>query len=438
MNIFTKENHFRFGYNRDFFNLRKSVNDLWNVKYGRCEREPFDFRRECIETAKLIRKQTTLPINILFSGGIDSEIIVRSFIEANIPITCIIGKFKNNYNLHDISYAISFCKNNNVEFKEVEVDLINFWKNDLLKYTDKTYCISPQFPVIMSLVDKIDAYSIIGSGECYLINDNNIWYLVEKEKVASFYRYFLLTNKEGAPGFFQYTPELMLSFLENDILKTIINSKEAYSDTYKIKPQIYKKMWPDLIERQKYTGFEKLKHIDLIYRKKLENLYPNCGSVVKTEYSKLINCLAPIAIKEVTKQQLLQYKNLYDNEGLNPLKTPFPNIDFSCYFIAFIRDKIAGITAFDVLKDNRIYQHAALTLPEFRNCGVNNFLWKQKMKKIKEFANKDTELISINPSWIPGACIMANKLQRIGFKLSTPRPDGATFLKANFLEVCDV
>jgi hypothetical protein len=60
------------------------------------------------------------------------------------------------------------------------------------------------------------------------------------------------------------------------------------------------------------------------------------------------------------------------------------------------------------------------------------------MSKIKEFATEDTELISINPDWIPGAKIMGEKLQRIGFKMYGLRPDGAKFLKAKFKDLKNV
>ena len=92
MKTLTYKNHFKFGYNSDWYNLRQSEEDIWHIKYGRCERDPLDFRSECVNAAKLIRESTNLPIYVCFSGGVDSEIVVRSFMEANITTTCLAGK----------------------------------------------------------------------------------------------------------------------------------------------------------------------------------------------------------------------------------------------------------------------------------------------------------------------------------------------------------
>ena len=39
------------------------------------------------------------------------------------------------------------------------------------------------------------------------------WYMHEREKIAAWYRHAMLTDRPAIPGYFQYTPEVMLSFL---------------------------------------------------------------------------------------------------------------------------------------------------------------------------------------------------------------------------------
>ncbi len=239
MKNLTYKNHFKFGYNGEYFNLRKSPDDIWNVQYGRCKRESFDFRSECINAAKLIYESTDLPIYILLSGGIDSEIVARSFIDANIPITCIIARFDGHLNEDDIRYAFKFCTKYDIPYEVYDINIIDFWKNSLMKYAIKTNCISPQLPVIMWLSDQVNGHVVLGSGECYVAkNGKSIWELWEKEKIASWYRHFLVNNMEGTPGFFQYTPEIMLSFITDQVISDMIELNHESSSYYE-KNKIY-------------------------------------------------------------------------------------------------------------------------------------------------------------------------------------------------------
>lgn len=428
MNL-TYKDHFKFGYNDQWFNFRTSPKDVWKVTYGRCERDPLDFRDECIETAKLIRQNTDLPINILLSGGVDSEVIVRSFLDANIKVNCIIGDMCG-YNQHDIEYAIDFCNEHDVSFDIVYLDIKKFWKESLHRISKETNCISPQFPAIMNISDQVAGYNIIGVGECFL-RQHTTWQMYEREKVASLYKYYILNDKTGAPGFFQYTPELMLSFLEHKRIKEITSS-----DTYTVKPQIYKDMWPDIKIRKKYNGFEKIHDLCESYRNELIELNPNADSIVMTDYSQLINMLVPIDVEEISKDEIMKYQFLYKSNGVSLFDTPFKNqVVSSRYFSARVRGRLAGLTSYDVLENGQLYQHGALTVEKFRNMGVNNITWKYKMNEIAKFATYDTELIAVHPEWIEGAVIMANKLKRIGFKLAGHRPDGAPIHTCKFREL---
>lgn len=434
MKELTKDNHFKIGYNNNWFNTRKSPNDKWNVKYGRCTQEPGSFRDECEKAAKIIRERTNKRINVLFSGGIDSEVVVRSFINSGIEINCVICDLCG-YNLSDIKHAISFCKNFNISFEIITLDIKEFWKLKLNKKAEITKCISPQFPVLMWLSDQIEGYNIIGSGDCFLKKNYDKWFMVEREKVASIYRYYILKDKDGAPAFFQYSPELILSFLNEPLLREFLEETKMM-DSKNIKPAIYKKYWKDIKPRKKLTGYEKLEDLDLFYRSQLENKFKGSNDEIFTEYQELIDSISPIKISECSHNQIEKYKILYKLENLDIERNPFSKkVLYSNYFVAKIGEKLAGITCFDILKDGRIYHHSALTIKRFRNMGVNTALWNYKIKKLKALFPGDCEMITINPDWIHGAKIMKNRLLKIGFKINSYRPDGSPLLTCKLLSL---
>ena len=119
----THRNHFKFGFNGENFSFRQSAVDQWFVDYGPSDRLPFDFRRECVETAMLIGQKAKGQIWVLFSGGVDSEVVVRSFVLAKVPFRAAILRFKNNLNIHDIAYAVSACESLGVPYTFFDLDI---------------------------------------------------------------------------------------------------------------------------------------------------------------------------------------------------------------------------------------------------------------------------------------------------------------------------
>ena len=305
MKELTYKNHFKYGYNDHWFNERMSPLDQWIVTYGSSSRKELNFHDECIETAKLIKDNTDLPITVCLSGGADSEIVVRSFHEAKIDFKVAILRFKNDLNIHDISYGVILCESLSIPYKFIDLDILKFWENDMWDLAEKTRCITPQLVSTMWLVSQIDDYAILGSGECYIVKDipkdyvpgvspyeRSNWYMWEKEKVASWYRHFMVTNHPGSPGFFQYTPEIMLSFLKDDTVYKLVNDEFIGKlSTMTTKTKIYKKYF-NIIDRPKYTGFEKIMNYDKIYRSELERLYGDSNQVYKTEYNDLVGMLS--------------------------------------------------------------------------------------------------------------------------------------------------
>ena len=422
----TKNNHFIFN---------SKVENEWVIQYGRCEREPLDFRNECVKTAKLIGSSTDEDINIFYSGGVDSEVVVNSFIEARVPFTCIICD--NGYNQHDISYAIKYCNLHKLNYKIISLDAKEFWEKELFKRAEETKCISPQLPVIMWMVEQIDGFNILGSAECYLSKEpDGSWVMWEREKIATWYKHYEIHNIKGAPGFFQYTPELMLSFLENPIVKDAITNGEHIT-SYTFKPLVYHSIW-EMEQRTKYDGFETIRDVDKKYRDELNELYPNSDRIYKTEYNRLINQLAPVTIKEVDREFVEKYKHEFEKENMSLDDNPFADdSNFVFHYCAFVRDRVAGFGILDVLKDKKsVYSHGSLTLPEFKGMGINNLLLDYRYNILLEkFNNPDMQVIVITPERISGGKYQEEKFLKRGFIYNQFKPKCSTTLTCNLKNI---
>lgn len=296
----THNNHFKFGYDGIPFNFRESIKNQWWVSYGKCKTPPLTFHSECINTAKIIHQKSKGKSTLLFSGGVDSEVVLQSFILAKLPIKAAILRFKNELNIHDISYAIIACEKLGVPYYFFDLDILKFWESNLFKYANPTYCSSPQLLSTMWLIDQINEFPVLGSGECLLVKDipkdyvpgvseygHSEWKLYEKEKIASWYRHFMVRNRDGCPGFFQYTPELILSYILDPFVKKLTgNEITGKLCTASSKLKIYQQHF-DLIDRPKFTGFEKIQNYDSYYRNILLNAFPDANQVAMTPLSTL-------------------------------------------------------------------------------------------------------------------------------------------------------
>lgn len=242
----------------------------------------------------------------MFSGGVDSEVVLRSFIEARIPVRAAILRFRGDLNIHDISWAVISCEALNVPYHFFELDLLEFWRGQAFEYAKETYCISPQLVSTMWLVDQLDEYPVMGSGECLLVKRygpdyqpgispyvHSTWDLWEKEKIAAWFRIFLVRGREGCPGFFQYTPEIMLSYLRDPFVQKLASSQiEGKLSTESSKLAIYQQHFP-LVSRPKYTGFEKVQKEDASLRATLTAMFPGTNEIYKTPFPELLRTLAP-------------------------------------------------------------------------------------------------------------------------------------------------
>ncbi len=283
---------------------------------------PLSFREECLATARLIRESTRLPIDILFSGGVDSEVALRSFIEAGIPVRVLSLRFTGGLNAHDIEWVERSCSRLGVEPRFVDLDLLKFWETTAQGYADRTQCVSPQLLSTMWLADQTDGYCVLGSGENFIVKRvptsyvpgespylRSTWDLFEKEKIAAWYRHFIVEGRDAAPGFYQYTPELMLSWfldsmgcdLWNDRIPSKLNSVSS-------KVAMYQRHF-DIENRPKFTGFESVQPEDAVFRRELRKKFNACDHITKTPVPTLVRSMLPEAFVSREKEFTSEFSN---------------------------------------------------------------------------------------------------------------------------------
>lgn len=306
---YTHENHFQFGY-------RINDNDYWMfphcaepeyefiVKYGKYSPVlpqhvySTNFAAECYRAARLIHESSDEISNIMFSGGNESEIVVRCFHDQKIPFRVSILKFKNDLNLHDVAFAVVFCEQRGIPYDIIELNIRGFLETEVYDYAERTKCASPMLPAIMWLADQIDGLPILGSGEPYLSKvvpddyiagvspyERSAWMFQEKERIQSWYRHFMVQQRDAVPGFFQYTPELMYEFLDSPVVHELVEDKRhGKLSTVSTKGETYRLRFRDMIPRPKFHGYEKITELESFARDALVEEYGQYDRVVSIDY----------------------------------------------------------------------------------------------------------------------------------------------------------
>ena len=172
---YQEDNCLQYGWGDKLYGKRETADKMW-VKFKKCTQKPMSWREECIRAADMIYQSTDKNILVHFSGGIDSEIICRSFLENGHPFKAMIFRFENNLNLHDIAYAVKFCKEYNIEYSIVDFSILDFLKTTYHNIELPNPVSNDWFQLWHTYLHKFwfnmgYGYQIMGEGQLFLIHD---------------------------------------------------------------------------------------------------------------------------------------------------------------------------------------------------------------------------------------------------------------------------
>jgi len=128
---------------------------------------PFEYGRNITDIFNdhLSIRQTKY-VEVLYSGGLDSELVLLSCLKNKIPVIAItlIIKVKGLIiNTHDLYYAEKFCREHSITHKLVELDADNFFENgNHLPYLTPYYIIEPHVATHLWLIEQCGYFPIIG------------------------------------------------------------------------------------------------------------------------------------------------------------------------------------------------------------------------------------------------------------------------------------
>jgi hypothetical protein len=113
-----------------------------------------------------LSNRQTKTVEVLYSGGMDSELVLRICILNKIPVRALTMRLMlRGYpiNTHDLYYSEKFCRENNIEQKFVELDVANFFENgNHMTYLAPYFISEPHVATHMWLFEQSTGYPVLG------------------------------------------------------------------------------------------------------------------------------------------------------------------------------------------------------------------------------------------------------------------------------------
>lgn len=263
------------------------------------------WREEVYAAARAVAGAATKPLWVCASGGYDSEITCRAFLDQNIDFSVLTLVHHEGTNHHDIRFIVEWCKEAGVRHELVSFSVTDFLLRGIDRYAEYP-AIHPFRYLQLYLMERVEerhGYAVLASGEQLYQADprKESWNRGDMSLPLSNGSVIPLawcndTNTRHEPYFHFATPEVCLAYLTHPLVAAALDNPDAVfrheANAYTLKRLVYQSAWPDLQVRYKSHGFEKIKPLYEATKDKLREKF-------MAEYQ-------PVAMPVVTFEQQLR------------------------------------------------------------------------------------------------------------------------------------
>ena len=208
-------------------------------------------------------------VEVLYSGGLDSELVLLSCIKNSIPVIAITLVIKIQgliINTHDLYYAEKFCRENDITHKLIELDADKFFQNgNHLSYLSPYYIIEPHVATHLWLIEQCSYFPIIGGDWPWAQTHISEKVLSPfRLEYASYERYMKDKGITGIGNMISYSLDSSTKLIDIHLSNHIPGENLS-----NFKSRMYKTMYPELQPRIKNHGWEhhKTNSFNLIHYK---------------------------------------------------------------------------------------------------------------------------------------------------------------------------
>jgi hypothetical protein len=266
--IYTSENNWYYwNYGNEKFERRSSKTDTFSTGFIQQDNIIVrSFKEELLNTARsTLDHYPGLNPCVFFSGGVDSEAILRAYIEIGSNPSVYIIRYEKDYNIYDVSYAISICNSLSIPYNLIDFNLEKFYENDAVEISDQAQIDRPRMLPHLKFTECADGLIIVGHSDMYWYRTDGdyskkgTWLVKDFEHDIGCDKYTLLKNRSAIYQWWKWNPGIMLSYIKMSWFQKLISDQiPRRQGTNSTKINGFREAYPDMIARQKQTGFEKI------------------------------------------------------------------------------------------------------------------------------------------------------------------------------------
>lgn len=260
-------NHLKYSLGGRLFGYRTSSTEKFEVTLGSIDADHYrntNFYEELKRTADSVYREFGKDLVLFLSGGTDSEIVARNFLDIGVKPKCVTIKFKDGYNAADVAESEAIAKDLDLDLSLIEFDVKDFYRSGhALSFGKEIQCTQITYLMVYYNVMKLGAPAVMG-GEALLsraiTHGGSYWYYTLRENEDCSAMRF--SNKYNIPlvnEWFSYTPEMLLHYLEHPTIHKLLTDKNNYKlSSVSTKNAVLRELCPGLRQKIKTHGFERL------------------------------------------------------------------------------------------------------------------------------------------------------------------------------------
>lgn len=214
--------------------------------------------------AEMVADNFRGPFDILLSGGIDSEVVVRMNHKLGIKQNVYTFRLENNYNIRDVTSAQNICNSLGIKLNIIDWNLQKWIENDAYSVYQKTYSPIVERMARFEWFKYFDNVIVMGEGEPYWRRElgknydiKSSWHLYWVEDYFMSSIYSNLTGQEIIGEWYNYTPEVVKSFHKLPLVNKLLNDEiTGKVSCWSSRTEIHKPLFPEIEHKIKLAGYE--------------------------------------------------------------------------------------------------------------------------------------------------------------------------------------
>lgn len=243
--------------------------------------EPIDENKTFLDIVYDILKNAPKPVEILYSGGKDSELVLYACMRLKIPFVALTMEIAHDgklVNTHDLYYASKFCFANDINQKLIQLDSKKIFEQGLYFDNLKKYFIKlPHVASHFFAIEHCHNFPVIaGYWPWVQVGEQSVLSPIRLD-FCSYEEFMQEKNIPGIGNFLSNNLEITNFLCKSHLRNYKINDSEA-----DLKYKMYSEIMPFIEKRYKSMGWElKIPELKLTeYAQKLNYSQTRLRSVV--------------------------------------------------------------------------------------------------------------------------------------------------------------